>query len=438
MVRVLNEQFWFEGGLSHVVLVGAERVVSGEEQKYILGDLQLLDAAVDHVDLLGHFLVAAVGPDLQTAVLQLLHVGVLQLVEEQHFDVGDVLGVVLEVGLLQVCLAQLCGGREGVQPPDLLPDPGPLLLALDVRFLGLLVDAHLDGLREQFALSLAELHGVESDILPWVFFLVNLLVDVDAHDDQLGGAHHQKALLGGVLDEADLVDGADALLVDVSLRDVVVADDEQLVGGQVLPEAADPELVGLLGEHGDDVVLLLVVLDDEVDALPVEHLDEVDHLPGLLVEHAQVPPAVAHHRQALLRQHRGLLHACLAGVELLHLFVEVQDHQLPGGRDYGAVAAGAVDGDVERRVLVGVDEGVDFLFVFRDVLDLRAFVHLVFVVATGVALGDVELEDFAVVGDGEEVAVGGFEYSVDNVVAGESDPVDGVEWFVVLACVFLL
>jgi hypothetical protein len=41
-------------------------------------------------------------------------------------------------------------------------------------------------------------------------------------------------------------------------------------------------------------------------------------------------------------------------------------------------------------MLVGVDEGVDFLFVFRNVFDLRSFVDLVFVVASGVTFGYVE------------------------------------------------
>lgn len=190
VVRVLDEEFGFEGGLAHVVLVGAERVVGGEEQEYVLGDLQLLDAAVDHVDFLRHFLVAAVGPDLQAAVVQLLNVGVLELVEEQDFDVRDVFGVLLEVGLFQVCLTEFRGGWEGVQAPDLLPDPRPLFIPLDVRFLGLLVDPHLERFREQFPLSLAQLQWVQAYVFSWVFLLVNLFVDINAHNDQLGCADH--------------------------------------------------------------------------------------------------------------------------------------------------------------------------------------------------------------------------------------------------------
>lgn len=245
-------------------------------------------------------------------------------------------------------------------------------------------------------------------------------------------------MLGCVLHEPDLVNGTDVLLVDVALRDEVVPDDEQLVGRQVVSETADPELVGLFGEDRNDVVVLLVVLDDEVDAVPVEHLDEVNHLPRVVVEDAQEAFAVADHRQALLGEHGSLLDARLEGVELLVLFVQVEDYQLAGGGDDRAVAAGPVDGNVERRVLVGIDEGVYLLFVFGDVFDLRPFVDLVLVVAAGVTLGDVELEDLAVVGDCEEVPVGGFEDGVDDVVAAEADPEDRVERFVVLAGVLLL
>jgi hypothetical protein len=155
MFRISDEQLRFECGFTHIVLVGTKRVVECEEKEYVLSDLQLLDTSVDHVDLLRHFFVAAVGPDFETAVVQLVHVGVLELVEEHDFDIGDVFGIVLQVCLFEVGKAEFGCGWEGVKAPDLLPHSRPFFLAVDMRFLSFLINAHFDGFREQLSLGLA-------------------------------------------------------------------------------------------------------------------------------------------------------------------------------------------------------------------------------------------------------------------------------------------
>jgi len=81
----------------------------------------VLDPTVDDVHLLGQLLVSAVGPQFETAVLQLVHIGVLQLCLEHHFHVADVLARLLEVTLLEFGQVALGRQRQRLQAPDLLP-----------------------------------------------------------------------------------------------------------------------------------------------------------------------------------------------------------------------------------------------------------------------------------------------------------------------------
>jgi len=122
-----------------------------------LGHEQLLDAAVDDVDFVGQFLVASVGPKFETSIVEVLDVGVLELGLQNDFHVRNVFAGLLHVILLQFCQVALCRNRQRLQPPNLLPHPRALFVALDVGPLGILVDPDAVGFREQFALELGEI-----------------------------------------------------------------------------------------------------------------------------------------------------------------------------------------------------------------------------------------------------------------------------------------
>jgi hypothetical protein len=70
----------------------------------------------------------------------------------------------------------------------------------------------------------------------------------------------------------------DALLIQISGRDVVMTHNQQFVSGQVTSEAAYPLLISLFGEYGNYVVVILVIFDNKVNAVSIKYLDEVNHL----------------------------------------------------------------------------------------------------------------------------------------------------------------
>ena len=189
MFLILYKQFRFLSSFPNILLVRTQGIVTSEQQEYILGDLQLLNTPIYHVNFIRHFLVTPVGPYLQTTVLQLVHIGIFELVEQHYFHVWDVLRILLQVRLFQVTIHQFSRNRVRVQTPNLLPDTRPLLVAVDVCLFSLLIDSDFDCLGEQFAECFRQLERVESDILSWVFLLVYLFVDINAHDDQSGCTH---------------------------------------------------------------------------------------------------------------------------------------------------------------------------------------------------------------------------------------------------------
>jgi len=71
----------------------------------------LFNTSVNDINLVGKFLVTPIGPKFKTAVLELVNVGILQLVLEYDFRVADVFTRVLEVALLQFSQVAFTGNR---------------------------------------------------------------------------------------------------------------------------------------------------------------------------------------------------------------------------------------------------------------------------------------------------------------------------------------
>jgi len=69
--------------------------------------------------------------------------------------------------------------------------------------------------------------------------------------------------------------------------------------------------------------------------------------------------------------------------------------------DHAALAAVAVNANVQARVLVCVDKAVYIRVVCLDVFHCGAFIHLVFLVLAGLNVGNVEFLDFTVVAHNE-------------------------------------
>lgn len=91
-----------------------------------------------------------------------------------------------------------------------------------MRFFSFLIDPYLVSLREQLALSLGQTQWIESDVLPWILFIVYLLVHINTHDDQPGSADKQLPLFRRVLHKPDFIDQPNILIVDIDLREVVM------------------------------------------------------------------------------------------------------------------------------------------------------------------------------------------------------------------------
>jgi len=263
--------------------------------------------------------------------------------------------------------------------------------------LGFVVDPNLVGLGEEFALSLRQPQRIQPDILPWVLLLVNLLVYVNTHDNQPSGADQEVPLFWSVLDKPYFINCTYLFIVDVHVRDLVMAQDQEWDSAQVGSETAHPEFVSRLGEDGDQVVLISMVTHDKVNTFIVLDFDEVNHLAGLLIEYSQVPLAVADDSQALECEDTGVLHAWFVVTELLSVCIQVEHFQLPTVWHHTAHAASAVNADVQPIVFVRVDETVDVSVVGRDVFHGRTFVYLVIILFACVNICNVKFLDFAVI-----------------------------------------
>jgi len=93
--------------------------------------------------------------------------------------------------------------------------------------LGFVVDPNLVGLGEEFALSLRQPQRIQPDILTWVLLLVNLLLYVNTHDNQPSGAHQEVPLFWGVLHKPYFIYCTHLFIVDVHVRDLVMAQDQE-------------------------------------------------------------------------------------------------------------------------------------------------------------------------------------------------------------------